>query len=103
MYWDGTAMCLFAKRREKVAFRWPNNLSGHLAPAIESDRLSPEGFASRGAAHLEMGEYARAIDDYSYAVILNPKNRFYFSARGLTGSTPAAGALASGRWSCSDQ
>jgi len=50
---------------------------------IKSDFLSPEAFASRGAAYLEIGAYSEAVADYSYALILAPGNPAYFTARGL--------------------
>ncbi len=30
VYWDGTGVCLFAKRLEERAFRWPNMQDGVL-------------------------------------------------------------------------
>jgi transposase len=35
IFWDGTGMCLFAKRLEDGAFRWPNTQDGvmHLTAA----------------------------------------------------------------------
>jgi len=38
IYWDGTGMCLFAKRLEKAAFCWPNIQDGVIR--LSSAQLS---------------------------------------------------------------
>src|SRR5260221_13294586 len=56
IYWDGTAVCLFAKRLEDGKFRWPNVLESVMRPSAAELAALLEGLdwkrvhAARGAA-----------------------------------------------------
>ena len=69
----GTELFGQQKYREAIA---------EFTEVIRRDGLNSCAFASRGAAHLQLGNYETAINDYTYASTLDPQNHFYFSARG---------------------
>jgi transposase len=54
IFWDGTGMCLFAKRLEKGAFRWPNIRDGVMRLSAAQLSALLEGLDWRRVYAVEM-------------------------------------------------